>query len=88
MTRPPLDATPGIVINPTAAQMAASKLDLMIAGTRDAVLMIEGFCEFLNEEDMLRVCWASLTWQVLWWWMAVCTQHQHAAAAERGGGQV
>ena len=45
----------GIIINPSAAQMAASRLDLMMAGTRDAVLMIEGFCDFLSEEEMLQV---------------------------------
>lgn len=45
----------GFVINPTAAQMAASQLDLMMAGTADAVLMIEGFCDWLSEEQMLEV---------------------------------
>ena len=29
-------------------------LDLVIAGTADAVLMIEGFCHFLSEEQMLQ----------------------------------
>jgi polyribonucleotide nucleotidyltransferase len=37
-----------------ASQMADSKLDLVIAGTSDAVLMIEGFCSFLSEEQMLQ----------------------------------
>lgn len=32
-----------------------STLDLMIAGTSEAVLMIEGFCDFLTEEQMLEV---------------------------------
>jgi hypothetical protein len=45
----------GFVINPTAAQMAASKLDLLMAGTAEAVLMIEGFCDWLTEEQMLQV---------------------------------
>lgn len=45
----------GFVVNPTVAQMAASRLDLMMAGTREAVLMIEGFCDFLSEEEMLQV---------------------------------
>lgn len=35
--------------------MAVSKLDLMMAGTADAVLMIEGFCDWLTEEQMLEV---------------------------------
>jgi polyribonucleotide nucleotidyltransferase len=42
------------VVNPTAAQMAGSRLDLVMAGTRDAVLMIEGFCDFLSEEQMVE----------------------------------
>lgn len=48
----------GFIVNPTAAQMAVSQLDLMMAGTADAVLMIEGFCDWLSEEQMLevRVC--------------------------------
>ena len=34
--------------------MRQSKLDLMLAGTEDAVLMIEGFCDFLTEEQVLE----------------------------------
>jgi len=41
------------VVNPTVAQMAASRLDLLLAGTEDGVLMIEGECDFLREEEML-----------------------------------
>ncbi|KAI8473323.1 MAG: chloroplast polyribonucleotide phosphorylase [Monoraphidium minutum] len=42
------------VVNPSAVQMGASRLDLMMAGTKDAVLMIEGFCDFLSEEQMIE----------------------------------
>jgi len=42
------------VINPTTEQLRRSKLDLMIAGTDEAVLMIEGFCDFLTEEQVLE----------------------------------
>merc|ERR1719440_1666346 len=42
------------VVNPTRAQLAASKLDLVIAGTSEAVLMIEGFCDFLPEETLIE----------------------------------
>jgi polyribonucleotide nucleotidyltransferase len=42
------------VINPTNEQLKKSKLDLMIAGTEDAVLMIEGSCDFLTEEQVLE----------------------------------
>jgi len=34
--------------------MVDSRLDLVIAGTSDAVLMIEGFCDFMSEEQMLQ----------------------------------
>lgn len=62
------------IINPTSAQMRQSKLDLMIAGTEDAVLMIEGFCDFLTEEQVLEaitkghqnikvICHALRDWQ-------------------------
>lgn len=42
------------VLNPTQEHMKSSKLDLMIAGTEDAVLMIEGFCDFLTEQEVLE----------------------------------
>lgn len=45
----------GFIVNPTAAQMGASQLDLLMAGTAEAVLMIEGFCDWLSEEQMLEV---------------------------------
>ncbi|EFJ41423.1 hypothetical protein VOLCADRAFT_107702 [Volvox carteri f. nagariensis] len=44
----------GYVVNPTVEQMKVSRLDLMVAGTRDAILMIEGFCDFLTEEQMIE----------------------------------
>ena len=34
--------------------MEKSKLDLVIAGTEDAILMIEGYCDFLTEEQVLE----------------------------------
>lgn len=42
------------IINPTVQQQKTSKLDLMIAGTEDAVLMIEGYCDFLTEAQVLE----------------------------------
>lgn len=42
------------IINPSPEEQKQSKLDLMIAGTEDAVLMIEGFCDFLTEEQVLE----------------------------------
>ena len=43
------------IVNPTAEQEASSVLDLMMAGTSDAILMIEGFCSFLTEEQLMEV---------------------------------
>lgn len=62
------------VINPTVEQQEESLLDLMLAGTEDAVLMIEGYCDFLNEEQIIDaiefghkyiriICEALLGWQ-------------------------
>ena len=45
----------GFVVNPTEQQMDSSQLDLVIAGTSSAVLMIEGYCDFLTEDQMLEV---------------------------------
>lgn len=42
------------VVNPSSEQQKKSKLDLMLAGTHDAVLMIEGYCDFLTEAQILE----------------------------------
>lgn len=41
------------VINPTFEQLAASNLDLRVAGTRDAILMVESGSDETSEEDMV-----------------------------------
>ncbi len=41
------------VLNPTYAQMENSQLDLIVAGTRDAVLMVESEAQELSESQML-----------------------------------
>lgn len=62
------------IVNPTIEQQRTSKLDLMIAGSEDAVLMIEGFCDFLTEAEVLEaitigheniklICHALKQWQ-------------------------
>jgi len=43
-----------IVINPTMSQMAYSELDLMLAGTADAVLMVEAGAQEVPEETVLE----------------------------------
>ena len=41
------------ILNPTYAQIAVSDLDLIVAGTRDAVLMIESEAKELSEAQMI-----------------------------------
>jgi len=43
-----------LVLNPTNEQMEHSTLNLTLAGTKDAVLMIEGAADFLTEEVMIE----------------------------------
>lgn len=42
------------VINPTVEEQKNSKLDLLMAGSEDAILMIEGYADFLSEEQILE----------------------------------
>jgi polyribonucleotide nucleotidyltransferase len=42
-----------MVLNPTAEQLATSQLDLVVAGTREGVLMVESEAKELSEETML-----------------------------------
>jgi len=41
------------VLNPSKTQLATSQLDLVVAGTADAVLMVESEADCLSEETML-----------------------------------
>lgn len=41
------------VINPTIKEKKASILDLILAGTEDSILMIEGYSDFLSEEQVI-----------------------------------
>jgi polyribonucleotide nucleotidyltransferase len=41
------------VINPTFEQLAVSNLDLRVAGTRDAILMVESGSDETTEDDMI-----------------------------------
>ncbi len=43
-----------LVLNPTIEQMTSSKLDLVVAGTTDAVLMVESEAQELSEDLMLQ----------------------------------
>jgi len=42
------------VLNPTKKELENSKLDLVVAGTKDAVLMVESEAKGLSEEEMLN----------------------------------
>ncbi|MCB1073183.1 MAG: polyribonucleotide nucleotidyltransferase [Chlamydiia bacterium] len=42
------------VVNPTVEEMKSSVLDLVLAGTEDAILMIEGYCDFLSEDEVME----------------------------------
>ncbi len=41
------------ILNPTAAELATSQLELVVAGTANAVLMVESEAALLSEEQML-----------------------------------
>ncbi len=43
----------GYILNPTYAELAASELDMVVAGTNDAVLMVESEAQELTEDEML-----------------------------------
>ncbi len=43
----------GYILNPTYEQLAASELDMVVAGTKDAVLMVESEAQELSEDEML-----------------------------------
>src|SRR5579859_3205963 len=43
-----------LTINPTMSQMSESKLDLVVAGTREAVLMVEAGAHELPDDQMLQ----------------------------------
>ncbi|MEI6242840.1 MAG: polyribonucleotide nucleotidyltransferase, partial [Chlamydiota bacterium] len=62
------------IVNPSNDEKKLSKLDLILAGTEDAILMIEGYCDFLTEEQILeaieyghkyikKICHAIHEWQ-------------------------
>ena len=42
-----------LVINPSAAQLEETKLDLVVAGTKQAIIMVEAGANFVSEEQML-----------------------------------
>ena len=45
------------MLNPSAEELEQSKLDLVVAGTEHAVLMVESEADILSEEIMLEAVW-------------------------------
>lgn len=45
------------ILNPTQTQLKTSDLDLVVAGTEEAVLMVESEAKMLSEEIMLNAVW-------------------------------
>jgi len=43
-----------LIVNPTSAELKESDMDIIVAGTKDAVVMVEGGGAFISEEDMLE----------------------------------
>ncbi|MGM0395535.1 MAG: polyribonucleotide nucleotidyltransferase [Bacillota bacterium] len=43
-----------IIINPDSKQRELSELDLIVAGTKDAIMMVEAGAKFVSEETMLK----------------------------------
>jgi polyribonucleotide nucleotidyltransferase len=42
------------VVNPTKDQLQESKMEIVVAGTRDAVVMVEGGADSLSEEEVME----------------------------------
>ena len=42
------------IVNPNRAEREASKMDLTVAGTKDAILMVEAGAKMVSEEEMLK----------------------------------
>ncbi len=43
-----------LVANPTYKEMAESPLDLVVAGTKDSIMMVEAGADFVSEEDLIQ----------------------------------
>ncbi|MCS6850989.1 MAG: polyribonucleotide nucleotidyltransferase [Gemmataceae bacterium] len=43
-----------LIVMPTHSQLEESELDLVVSGTREAIIMIEGFAREMSEENMVQ----------------------------------
>ena len=91
------------VLNPTATQLKNSKLDLVVAGTEKAVLMVESEAKLLSEEVMLgAVTFGYQAMQTVvqavrelaqeagikqWTWQATATDDELLAKVKAASGQ-
>jgi len=46
-----------LIVNPTRQEMEKSELDLIVAGSRNAVVMVEGGADLLSEDEVLEAIW-------------------------------
>ncbi|MCB2186024.1 MAG: polyribonucleotide nucleotidyltransferase [Deltaproteobacteria bacterium] len=46
-----------LVVNPTSQEIEQSDMDFIVAGSRNAIVMVEGGGEQLTEEDVLEALW-------------------------------
>ena len=44
-----------MIINPTITQLEESELEIIISGTKESIVMVEGESKFISEEDLLSV---------------------------------
>ncbi|NIR28656.1 MAG: polyribonucleotide nucleotidyltransferase [Gammaproteobacteria bacterium] len=73
------------ILNPTNTQLEGSKLDLVVAGTETAVLMVESEAQCLSEEQMLgAVMYGHRQMQAV---IGACRELAEAAGAEPWGWQ-
>lgn len=42
------------IVNPKLTELAESDLDMIVAGTKNGILMVEGECKFISEKDALE----------------------------------
>ncbi len=43
-----------LIANPTRAQMAESDMEIVVSGSKDAIMMVEGEADLVTEDDMLE----------------------------------
>lgn len=71
----------GYVLNPTFESLKASALDMVVAGTSDAVLMVESEAQELSEDEMLgAVLFAHQEFQTV---ISAVTEFSQAVGTER-----